>query len=189
MKRIILTKRDQEIIKFLNDYKCANTSTIANIFFNGSKRPCNRRLKNLKEHGFINSSQEFVCLEMVHYIGRRPLQIIHSTILTNFIGELYKNNIEVLKSKIEFKIDNVRSDLILVCKVDGKTKIFFIEVCNTKKFDLNKYVKLKINNKWKEYFPIFPSIIVISNKPYEANKDINIIGMDLDLNNFDVIKG
>ena len=48
MKRIILTKRDEEIIKFLNDYKCANTSTITNIFFNGSKRSCNRRLKNLE---------------------------------------------------------------------------------------------------------------------------------------------
>ena len=189
MKRIILTKRDEEIIKFLSDYKCANTSTIANIFFNGSKRPCNRRLKNLKEHGFIKSSQEFVCLEQIHYINKKPTQIKHSTILTNFIGELYKNNIEVLKSKVEFKIDNVRSDLLLVCKVDGKVKIFFIEVCNTKKFDLNKYIKLKHNNKWKEYFPIFPSIIVISNKPVDTNKDLNIITMDLDLNNFNNIKG
>ena len=189
MKRIILTDRDNQIIEFLQNYKIANTSTIANIFFNGSKRPCTRRLKHLKEHGFINSSQEFVCLEMVHYIGRRPTQIIHSTIVTNFIGELHKNNIEVLKSKVEFKIDNVRSDLLLVCKVDGKTKIFFIEVCNTKKFDLNKYTKLKQNNKWKEYFPIFPSIIVISNKPVDTNKDLNIIIMDLDLNNFNNIKG
>ena len=189
MKRIILTKRDEEIIRFLNDYKCANTSTIANIFFNGSKRPCNRRLKNLKEHGFIKSSQEFVCLEQIHYINKKPSQIKHSTIVSNFFGELYKNNIEVLKTKLEFKIDNVRSDLLLVCKIDSKTKIFFIEVCNTKKFDINKYIKLKNNNKWKEYFPFFPSIIVISNKPYETNKDINIIGMNLDLNNFDNIKG
>ena len=56
MKRIILTNRDNQIIEFLQNYKIANTSTIANIFFNGSKRPCNRRLKHLKEHGFINSS-------------------------------------------------------------------------------------------------------------------------------------
>lgn len=189
MKRIILTNRDQEILNFLNEYKCANTSTIANIFFNGSKRPCTRRLKNLREHGFIKSSQDFVCLEQIHYINKKPTQIKHSTIVTNFIGELYKNNIEILKTKLEFKIDNVRSDLLLVCKVDGKTKIFFIEVCNTKKFDINKYIKLKNNNNWKEYFPIFPSIIVISNKPVDTNKDLNIITMDLDLNNFNNIKG
>lgn len=143
MKRIILTNRDQEILNFLNEYKCANTSTIANIFFNGSKRPCNRRLKNLREHGFIKSSQEFVCLEQIHYISKKPTQIKHSTIVSNFIGELYKNNIEIIKTKLEFKIYNVRSDLLLVAKVNGKTKIYFIEVCNTKKFDINKYIKLK----------------------------------------------
>ena len=59
-----------------------------------------------------------------------------------------------------------------------------------KKLNLgNKYIKLKNNNKWKEYFPIFPSIIVISNKPEDTNKDLNIITMDLDLNNFNNIKG
>ena len=189
MKRIILTQRDEEIIRFLKDYKCANTSTIANIFFNGSKRPCNRRLKNLKEHGFIKSSQEFVCLEQIHYINKKPTQIKHSTIVTSFIGKLYENNIEILKTKLEFKLDNVRSDLLLVCRIETQVKIFFIEVCNTKKFDLNKYSKLKDSNKWKEYFPIFPSIIVISNRPFDTHKDINIIDMNLDLNNFSNIKG
>lgn len=188
MKRIIITKRDEEIIKFLNDYKCANTSTIANIFFNGSTRPCNRRLKNLREHGFIKSSQEFVCLEQIHYINKKPTQLKHSCIVSNFIGELYKNNIEILKTKVEFKIGSVRSDLLLVCKIDGKTKIFFIEVCNTKNFDLDKYLKLKNSYIWKEYFPVFPSIIVVSDKPYKDNKTLNIINMSLDLNNFLNIK-
>ena len=189
MKRIILTDRDNQIIEFLETYKIANTSTIANIFFNGSKRPCSRRLKHLKEHGFINSTQEFVCLEMVYYIGRKPTQIKHSTIVSSFIGKLCEYNIEILKTKVEFKIDNIRSDLLLVCKIDGEIKIFFIEVCNTKKFDLNKYIKLKNNNRWKEYFPFFPSIVVISNKPFENHKELNIIGVNLDLNNFDNIKG
>ena len=100
MKRIILTKRDEEIIRFLSDYKCANTSTIANIFFNGSKRPCNRRLKNLKEHGFIKSSQEFVCLEQIHYINKKPTQIKHSTIVTNFIGTFPRLCVRIIYSKI-----------------------------------------------------------------------------------------
>ena len=36
MKRILLTDRDQQIIDFLSEYKCDNTSSIADIFFNGS---------------------------------------------------------------------------------------------------------------------------------------------------------
>ena len=34
MKRIILTDRDKEIMEFLNDFKCATTTTISNMFFN-----------------------------------------------------------------------------------------------------------------------------------------------------------
>lgn len=188
MKRIVLTERDNKIIDFLKDYKCAATSTIADIFFQGSKRPCTRRLKNLREHGFINSSQEFVCLEQIHYLGKKPSQLKHSTIVTNFIAMLYKNNIEILKTKIEYKIFNVRSDLLLVCNIERKNYIFFIEVCNTKKFDIKKYIKLKESNNWKTIFPIFPTIIVISDKEVETSKYLNIITMDLQLNNFNKIK-
>lgn len=188
MKRIVLTERDSKIIEFLKDYKCATTSSIATIFFQGSKRPCTRRLKNLREHGFINSSQEFVCLEQIHYIGKKPTQLKHSTILTNFISKMYENNIDILKSKVEYKIDKIRSDCLIVCKINDKTHIFFIEVCNTKKFDVKKYIKLKESNTWRNVFPVFPNIIVISDKSVDTNKNLNIITMGLQLNNFNNIK-
>mgnify|MGYP007057841862 CR=1 FL=1 len=35
MRRIILTERDNKIIDFLNNYKCAYTSTICNLFLMG----------------------------------------------------------------------------------------------------------------------------------------------------------
>ena len=188
MKRIVLTDRDNNILEFLQIYKCATTSTLANIFFNGSKRPCSRRLKHLREHGFINSSQEFVCLEQIHYINKKPTQLKHSTILTNFIGLLYLNNVELLKTKVEYSIEHLRSDMLLVCKINGKTQIFFIEVCNTKKFDIKKYLKLKESSNWRKVFPVFPEIIVISNKPVETDPRLDIIEIDLELNNFNKIK-
>ena len=87
----------------------------------------------------------------------------------------------------EFKIENVRSDLLLVCKINGKTKIYFIEVCNTKKFDIKKYLKLKESNAWRKVFPVFPEIIVISNKPVDTDQRLDIIEIDLELNNFNKI--
>lgn len=184
MKRIVLTERDKNIIEFLQTYKCATTSTLANIFFNGSKRTTTRRLKLLREHGLINSAQEFVCLEQIHYINKKPKQIKHTVIETNFISKLYENNIEILKLKKEFKIGNVRSDLLLVCKIDKKALIYFIEVCNTKPFDINKYLKLKESRHWKEYFPVFPSIIVITDKQFKNNKSLDIHSFNLSLDNF-----
>lgn len=188
MKRIVLTDRDKQIIEFLQTYKCATTTTISNIFFNGSKRPTTRRLKLLREHGLINSTQEFVCLEQIHYLGRKPKQIKHTIIETNFISKLYENNFDILKLKKEFKIGNVRSDLLLVTKINNKALIYFIEVCNTKPFDVKKYERLKDSRNWKEYFPVFPSIIVISDKPVELSKHLSIITLNLNLDNFNKIK-
>lgn len=184
MRRIVLTKRDEEIINFLNEFKCATTSTLSKMFFNNSRRTTTRRLKLLKENNLINSSQEFVCLEQIHYLNRKPKQIKHTILITNFIGELYKNNIEILKLKKEFKIGFVRSDLLLVCKIKNKNFIYFIEVCNSKAFDVDKYVKLKKSLIWQEYFPVFPTIITISDKPVVFNKNLNIINMKLNLCDF-----
>lgn len=186
MKRIILTERDNQIIEFLNQYKCATTSTIANLFFNGSRRPTTRRLKHLREHGFIKSSQEYVSIEQIHYVSKKPSQLRHSCILSNFISKLHENNIEIIKTKVEFKIDNIRSDGLVICKINNDLKIFLIEVCITKKFDLKKYQKLKQNNNWKNIIPIFPTVIVISDKLVDIDKNLNIICMNLKLDNFNL---
>lgn len=178
MKRIILTKRDEEIINFLNEFKCATTTTISELFFNGSKRPTTRRLKHLREHGFIKSSQEYVSIEQVHYINKKPKQIKHTTICSSFYS-LFNQENNIVKSRIEFKIGNVRSDLLIVTE---EPKIYLIEICNTKAFDLNKYINLKRSMEWKKYFPVFPDIIVVSDKKVNKSNELNIIEYDLNLN-------
>lgn len=177
MKRIILTERDNQIIEFLNNYKCATTSTISKLFFNDSLRPCNRRLKHLREHGLIKSSQEYVSTEKVHYINKKPTQLKHSCICSEFACKMKLEN-NILKEKIEYKIGNVRADLLLI---NDKPEIYLIEVCNTKPFDLNKYIKLKHSLEWKKVFPVFPIIIVISDKPVKKSKELNIIHYNLKL--------
>lgn len=178
MKRIILTERDNQIIEFLNLYKCASTSTISKLFFNNSLRPCNRRLKHLREHGFIKSSQEYVSTEKIHYINKKPTQLKHSCLCSEFASKMKLEN-NILKEKIEYKIGNVRADILLINDIP---EIYLIEVCNTKSFDLNKYLKLKNSLVWKNIFPIFPTIIVISDKEIKTSNELNIIKYDLGLN-------
>lgn len=177
MKRIILTERDNNIIEFLNNYKCATTSTISKLFFNDSLRPCNRRLKHLREHGFIKSSQEYISTEKIHYINKKPTQLKHSCICSQFAC-MMKLNDNIIKEKIEFKIGNVRCDLLMI---NDKPEIYLIEICNTKPFDLNKYVKLKRSLVWRELLPVFPNIIVISDKPVKKSNELNIIHYNLKL--------
>lgn len=181
MKRIVLTDRDKEIIQFLKDFKVATTTTIAQIYFNCSLRPCQRRLKYLCEHGYIKSHQENVITEKIHYVKRKPVNLKHALILSCFIAELKINNIEILKYKVPYKLDNVIADAFLALRINNKNSIYFVEVENTKKFDIGKYEKLYYGRAWKDIFPIFPNIIVISNKKIDKNKKLNIIDIKLDL--------
>lgn len=183
MKRIVLTERDEEIIQFLKDFKVATTTTISQIYFNSSIRPCQRRLKYLAEHGYIKSHQENVITEKIHYVKRKPINLKHALILSQFIAQLKINNIEILKYKVPYKISDVIADAFIAMRVNNQNYIYFVEVENTKKFDLNKYEKLYYSRSWKEMFPVFPSIIVITDKKINMNEKLNIIDIKLDLSN------
>lgn len=183
MKRIVITERDKEIIQFLKDFKVATTTTISQIYFNSSIRPCQRRLKFLSEHGYIKSHQENVITEKIHYVKRKPINLKHALILSQFIAQLKINNIEILKYKVPYKISDVIADAFIAMRINNQNYIYFVEVENTKKFDLNKYEKLYYNRSWKEMFPVFPSIIVITDKKINMNEKLNIIDIKLDLSN------
>lgn len=183
MKRIVLTDRDKEIIQFLKDFKVATTTTISDLYFNSSIRPCQRRLKYLSEHGYIKSHQENVITEKIHYVGRKPINLKHALILSEFISKLKLEDIEILKYKVPYKLENIIADAFIAIKKDNRNYIYFVEVENTKQFDLSKYEKLYYNRDWKDIFPVFPGIIVITNKKVNRNKLFNIIEIRLDLSN------
>ncbi|WP_270647487.1 hypothetical protein [Paeniclostridium hominis] len=186
MKRIVLTDRDKEIIQFLKDFKCATTTTISELYFNSSIRPCQRRLKNLSEHGHIKSHQENVITERIHYVRKKPTNLKHALILSDFIAKLKINNIDLLKYKVPYKLDNVIADAFIAIRKDNVNYIYFVEVENTKQFNLEKYEKLYYSRTWKDTFPIFPDIIVISNRKIKKNKIFNIIDIKLDLSDLNI---
>lgn len=183
MKKIILTERDKEIIQFLKDFKCSTTKTISNIFFNSSLRPTQRRLKYLSEHGYIKSYQENVITEKIHYVKKKPTNIKHALILSEFIGKLKLEDIEILKYKVPYKLENIIADAFIAIKKDNRNYIYFVEVENTKQFNLSKYEQLYYNRSWKDIFPVFPGIIVISDRKVNKNDIFNIIDIKLDLSN------
>lgn len=185
MKRIVLTDRDKEIIQFLKDFKVATTTTISDLYFNSSIRPCQRRLKYLSEHGYIKSYQENVITEKVHYAKRKPTNLQHALILSEFISKLKINNIEILKYKVPYKLENIIADAFIAIRKDNRNYIYFVEVENTKQFNLSKYEQLYYNRSWKDIFPIFPGIIVITDKPIKINNKFNIINISLNLNNIE----
>lgn len=189
MKKIVLQDRDNKIIEFLRDFKCATTSTISDLFFNGSIRPTQRRMKFLTEHGYIRAYQENVITEKIYYIKRKPIQLKHSLILSSLIAELKKHDVEILKYKVSYKLDHVIADCFLAIRYNNKNYIYFIEIENTKKFDLKKYEDLYFSRSWKNVFPLFPNILVVSNRVVNKNNKLSITNIKLDFSNInDLIK-
>lgn len=184
MKRIVLTYRDNQIIEFIKDFKAAKTSTIADMFF-PSLRTAQRRLKYLSEHGYIKSYQEHITLEKIYYTNKKPSQLKHSLILSSFVAEIKKANIEILKYKVQFKLCNTIPDALLVLRYKNRSYIYLVECENTKAFNVKKYEDLYYSRAYKDILPKFPNIIVISNRSVKKSDKFEVIDVKLDFSNID----
>ena len=185
MSRVKLQNRDLEIIDFLKNNKCADTMTLSHIFFNGSLRSCQHRLKKLTDNGDLKSFRENILSQNIYYVKKKPSSYKHALKVTQFISELYKLGIEVLKIKTPYAIGNMIADSLIVCRVNGDVKILWLEVELTKFFNLSKYEDLYYSRKWKELLPNFGSIVVVSDKKVKTNDKFNIIKIDTDFSNIE----
>jgi hypothetical protein len=73
--KVILTKRDFCIFKFIVENSGATSSDIAYKFFDNKIRPCQHRLKKLKDIGFISSHRADILSEMEYFINTNNLQL------------------------------------------------------------------------------------------------------------------
>ena len=185
MSRVKLQDRDVKIIEFLKNNKCADTETISHIFFNGSLRSCQHRLKKLVDNGDLKAFRENILSPNIYYTKKKPTSYKHAIKVTQFIAELYKLGIEILKIKTPFKCGNLIADSLLVVRINGDVKILWLEVELTKFFNLSKYEDLYYSRKWKEVLPNFGSIIVVTDKKVKTNDKFNIIKIKTDFSNID----
>lgn len=185
MSRVKLQDRDVKIIDFLKNNKCADTMTLSNIFFNGSLRSCQHRLKKLCDNGDLKVFRENILSQNIYYIKKKPSSYKHAIKVTQFISELHKLGIEVLKVKTPFKCGNLIADSLIICRINGEVKILWLEVELTKFFNLNKYEDLYYSRKWKEVLPSFGSIVVVSGKKVKTNDKFNIIKIKTDFSNIE----
>ena len=185
--RVRLQDRDLKIIDFLNNNKCADTETLSHIFFNSSLRACQHRLKKLNDIGEIKAFRENILTQNIYYTKRKPTSYKHALKVTQFIGKLYKHDIEILKSKVPYKLGNIIADALFVVRINGDVKILFLEVELQKYFNLDKYNELYYSRVWREVFPVFPSIVVISDKRVNTDKKFNIVKIDTEFKNINNI--
>jgi hypothetical protein len=162
----MLTTRDHQIIEFIQDYKVATTSTIAEIFF-PSKAACYKRLEVIHQNKYIRRTRDFVSQEYIYHAKKDPpQQLKHSLLVTDFYRELHKQANEVITFKIEPQYGDIRPDAIFGYEYRGSRYMGFLEVeISNKGFNYAKYERFNSNDNYKSFnLPVMPTVFVVSNK-------------------------
>ncbi|SHH05616.1 replication-relaxation family protein [Tepidibacter thalassicus] len=179
--------RDLKVINFIEKVGVATTNQIYQMFFsNRTDRVCYRRLNRLVQEKKLKRFRENQISEYKYYIKKKPVNIRHGVLRTEFYVQLSKLfNIKHFKK--EFEINNIRSDALfgIENKKTQKKFLLFLEVeisNNNLKKKLKKYEGLKISKKYKGKLPVFPILIILSNKQ-KIDTKLNYIQIKTDFSN------
>lgn len=180
----MITKRDSQILKYLQEYKCAHTSTLAAFY--PSVQVARRRLRILCESRQIGRVRDNINAEYIYYLTK-PKQLRHAVLLTDFLREF--SRIATIEScKPEVAIGNVRADALIGYKRKGIRQLAFIEVqISNTPMDIQKYEKLYYSKEWEKKIPLFPTIIAITDKKIPETK-LQVIRVNEDLSLREVFK-
>lgn len=180
----MLTDRDTQVLSFLEEFHVATTSTLQSLFY-PSTRVSQRRLKVLTEYGYLKRERSHIDTEYIYYL-KKPKQIRHCLLRTEFLKVLHSlDNVKIIKYMCEFdKFEGLRPDAFIVIKVNGSYMLIFLEVeISSKGLDMEKYRKLYLTEKYKEYFDTFPVVVVISNRKIRCKEEFRIVQIREDMSN------
>lgn len=181
----MITSRDMKVMSFIEEFKVATTDTIQELFY-PSLRVAQNRLKKLYDNKMIKRERHHFTRQYLYYI-RKTKQLKHDLILSDFYREM-SNILAIAKFKKEFAIANLRSDGLIAYRQDDKNYIAFIEVqISNIQADVNKYIKLYESEEYKKYFPVFPQVIIISDKKVKSYDDFKVIKIKEDLTDINKI--
>ena len=169
---MVITDRDMKIKEFIIEMGVCDTKTLSILFFNGSLRSCQSRMKKLTEINYVKCFRENIASQNIFYVNKKIINWKHKIVCSQLIACLKQNDVEILKARCPFKIDAVIVDMLLVVRIDDKVKIFYVEVERTKKLDVEKYLKLHYKRAYKNYFPYEPSILCITDRKMNTNNNV-----------------
>lgn len=175
----MLTKRDKELIKFLDKFRVADRDSIAELFFSGLKSPekaANNVLLRLMRDGLIQRSKVFnpyVYFGPHTNIKQNSAKIGHFLAILNVYKELKRlGSVEtfLVEPKLGKKGANAEPDALFAHRMTH----FFLEV------QLTLYSKKLMDEKLERYMNLynsgimanpFPHIIIISEHRYAIDEE------------------
>lgn len=160
---------DYDVIEFINVYKVASTDTLTELFYN-NPRTARYRLKSLADKKLVKRSRDSITNQYV-YFTKKPAQLRHSLLVTDFYRELHRYTSSVVFFNKEPNINGKKPDAIFGYTINGKECIGILEVeISNKGFDYAKYSDTNFCKK----FPFEPKLFIVSSKGNIKTKEIKL---------------
>lgn len=177
----MVTKRDLQVVEFLEKFHIATTSTIETLFY-PSNRVARNRLNALVDAKMVKRDRAGISCEYEYYI-RRPAQYRHSLLLTDLYREMHRRT-ELYKFIKEPKIGDIRPDALAGYKANGVAEVAFVEIeISHKGLDIEKYERLYYSGEYRKYFVDFPKLIVVSDRKVPKSNKFDITVIDTEFKN------
>jgi len=174
----MITRRDQDIINFLEDFHIATSSQIHRLFFNTSYQYSRERLYKLYQDGILKRTQSTIDNCYAYYIDRKPVQIHHDLIRSELYTNI-KTKSHLLEWVNEQPIENIRPDAL--CYIENAGIIFptMIEIHLSNSFNVDKYRGID----FLALFGVRPRLVICTDRqitvPAVKNLSIKIVGTDM----------
>lgn len=134
----MLTSRDKEILKFIEEYKSITIRQAKYLFFKKSYEGARRRLAELERFGLLKSSISKARSEKVFYVEKMLSD--HDLYKIDYVANLKRNGFEIIEfnHKPSYFKNTLRPDAFVICKKNGYRYITFLEVDYTHYTDNTK---------------------------------------------------
>jgi hypothetical protein len=163
---MLITERDQAIIDFISKVGAATSGQIARIFCRELKQSrciANRRLASLYRLKKLKRERPFINQEYIYFCDKGILE--HKLTVAEFYANLFNLPGKILKFEVEKPLDNIRPDIICDYLYKNNVYQYFGEVhLSTKPFNQDKYELFFESGKYKQWYSVFPRIIIISDR-------------------------
>ena len=165
----MLTKRDREILNWIQEYDIITINQAKDMYFKGVYDNARRRLRVLEQQGFLNS---YICndsKEKVYYIDKK--RSLHDIYIIDFITKitLLEGKIIEFKLKPKYLNGSLIPDAFIKFSKGDDLYLIFLEVDYKHGTEELKFSSLyerlyRERNKHEEFQGTFPILVVANFK-------------------------
>ena len=174
----MITDRDKNIIRHMEQYKFATLEQLEKIFFRQQKNSYNiarRRMQEIKRAGYVKVERDIQNNRLVYMLNdpkvKMPEQ--HRLIILDILAQLHVLGMDVHQFEVEkwWPQSKVKSDALAVFALDNGTVKnryhYFIEAHPSHNpYNLEKYDRLYESGEVQEYLGrnVFPRVLLLADR-------------------------